>query len=166
MKTIQRTMKYMVCLSLLLTVKQFASAEVGPGNGGGNGFLMQELNVSMTDNTLPLIQGETKIVSLQGKLATVERSSETLDDQETIQKCGATYSVLILDKPVRISLIDAQTDREVETVVQHFRIWGSPEVKAVNGAQVEIRGVVGYAITGLCSPGLAIQESSFYPLAE
>lgn len=49
MKTIQRTMKYMVCLSLLLTVKQFASAEVGPGNGGGNGgngFLMQELKAA------------------------------------------------------------------------------------------------------------------------
>lgn len=53
MKTIQRTMKYMVCLSLLLTVKQFASAgvssDMGPGNGGGNGgngFLMQELKAA------------------------------------------------------------------------------------------------------------------------
>lgn len=39
----------MVCLSLLLTVKQFASAEVGPGNGGGNGgngFLMQEMKAA------------------------------------------------------------------------------------------------------------------------
>lgn len=112
------------------------------------------------------VEGETQVVKLKGKFATVLRSNRTADDKEEIKKCGKSYTVFLLDKPIRVSLTSMEGDEKTEVVVQHLRTWGNVEVEVLEGETVEVKGVIGEEALGLCSPGLAIEEVSFYPNAK
>ena len=113
-----------------------------------------------------LIHAESQIVTLEGTFAKVQRSNKTNDDRAEIKRCGSSYSVLLLDKPIQISIPSQESEVRTEVTVQYIRTWGNVDTKATEGNRVQVRGVIGEELLGLCSPGLAIQESSFYPDAK
>jgi hypothetical protein len=111
-------------------------------------------------------EGETRIVKLFGRFATVTRENKSEDDEEEIRRCGKEYAVLLLDKPIVVSLTSPESGKKVEIVVQYLRTWGSLDIKELESEFVEVTGVIGQETMGLCSPGLAIEQSSFYPEAK
>src|SRR5690606_17951946 len=75
---------------------------------------------------LQKIEGETQSVTLKGKLATVTRSALTKDDQDIAERCGETYTVLLLEKPIQVRLTNLESGEDYEAVVQYLRTWGNP----------------------------------------
>ncbi|WP_413585700.1 hypothetical protein [Bdellovibrio sp. HCB274] len=137
-------------------------------------FLMTAALVSLVSlsafaspqNQMVRFDGETHIIKLTGRFATVTRENKSEDDKVEIRRCGKQFSVLLLNDPIVVSLTSPESGEKIDVVVQYLRTWGEMNVKELESGFVEVTGVIGEETLGLCSPGMAIFDSRYYPLAK